>query len=302
MRVLHLDTGREMRGGQRQALLLYEGLRREGVEQEILCRGELRRRTQAGEISAPAVWRASAAADLIHAHDAKAHAWAAVFGRGRPVVVARRVAFPLKRGWLSRWKYGRATLYLAVSAFVRDRLVEAGVPPQRIRIVPDGVPPPDPLPPFRPIAEKPVVLAPASADPLKGTDLARQACKLAGLDLQLSDDLEADLPSADIFLYLTRSEGLGSALILASTHAKPIVASRVGGVGEVVVDGETGLLTANDPEAIANALGRFRADPNLARRCAEAAQARAAAELSDDRMIARTLEAYRSVLSAKTSP
>ena len=84
-------------------------------------------------------------------------------------------------------------------------------------------------------------------------------------------------------------------------HAKPIVASRVGGVGEVVVDGETGLLTANEPVEVAAALARFQADPELARRCAEAAQARAAAELSDGRMIGRTLEAYRSVLSAKTS-
>jgi glycosyltransferase involved in cell wall biosynthesis len=300
MRVLHLDTGRELRGGQRQALLLYNGLQGGGFEQRMLCRGELRRLTGAGEISGLAVWRAAPSADLIHAHDARAHTLAALFGRGRPLVVSRRVAFPVGTGALSRWKYRRAARFLAVSNFVRDRLLQAGVPAGRIQVVYDGVAPPQPAPVFRPLSEMPLVVAPASADPLKGADLARQACALAGLDLKLSSDLDADLPQAGILLYLTASEGLGSALILAAMHAKPIVASNVGGVPEVVADGDTGLLTANDPAQAADALRRFAADPALARRCAEAAQARAIAELSDNRMIARTAEAYRAVLAARS--
>lgn len=301
MHVLHLDTGREMRGGQRQALLLYRGLERLGVRQTLLCRGELRRAAGAEELSPLAVWRAAKRADLIHTHDAKAHTLGALFGRGLPVVVSRRVAFPVKAGRLSRWKYRQAALYLAVSAFVRDRLIDAGVRQERIRIAPDGVPPPDPLPAFRPPGGRPLVVAPASSDPLKGGDLARDACRLANLELKLSVDLDADLPTAGIFLYLTQSEGLGSALILASLHAKPIVASRVGGVPEVVLDGETGLLAANDPRAIAAALARFVAEPELARRCAERAQERASAEFGDGKMVARTLEAYRAVLSESTS-
>ena len=302
MRVLHLDSGREMRGGQRQALLLCRGLTARGVDQQLLCRDGLLRQGVGEELSGLAVWRAASLADLIHAHDAKSHTLAALFGRGRPVVVSRRVAFPVKRGVLSRWKYGRAALYLAVSDFVRGQLLAASVPAERIRVVPDGVRPPEPLPAFRPTAGKPRVLAPASADPLKAAELARAACKQADLELMLSTDLEADLPGADIFLYLTESEGLGSALILASMYAKPIVASNVGGVPEVIADGETGLLTANEPATVARALERFQSDPELARRCAEAAQRRAAAELSDDKMIDRTLEAYRWVLSTSPAP
>ena len=301
MRVLHLDSGRELRGGQRQALLLYEGLRRQGVEQQILCRGELLRRSSGEPLSALATWRAARDVDLIHAHDARAHTLAAVCGRGRPVVVSRRVAFPVKTGALNRWKYGQATLFLAVSGFVRDRLLKAGVPANRIAVVPDGVVRPDPLPAFRAIALNPRVVAPASDDPLKCEQLARQACDMAGLDLALSSNLDADLPNADIFLYLTESEGLGSALILASMHAKPIVASRVGGVPEAVQDGETGLLVSNDPANVAQALTTLCSDPELAQRYAESAQARALRELSDDKMVARTLEAYRSVL-ATSSP
>lgn len=301
MRILHLDTGRELRGGQRQALLLYRGLEGAGVRQQLLCRGELLRRGGGAAISMWAAWRAAGNADLIHAHDAKAHTLAVLFGRGKPVVVSRRVAFPVKTGRLNRWKYREPALYLAVSEFVRNLLLEAGVPAERVRVVPDGIPPPNPLPAFRPIGAKPLVVAPASADPLKGAALARKACDLAGVELLLSTDLERDMPRAAVFLYLTESEGLGSALILASMHAKPIVASNVGGVPEVVTAGETGLLTPNDPAEAAKALARFLSDAALARRCAEAAQARAVGELSDDRMIARTLEAYRSVLSARTA-
>jgi hypothetical protein len=87
MRVLHLDCGRALRGGQRQAFILFEGLKRAGVEQMILCRGELRERTGGGEISASAVWREAGRADLIHAHDARSHTLAALLARGRPVVV-----------------------------------------------------------------------------------------------------------------------------------------------------------------------------------------------------------------------
>ena len=295
MRVLHLDCGRELRGGQRQVLLLFRGLEPQGIEQTILCRGELRRRLpQARDISWPAVWRAASKVDLIHAHDARSHTLAAAVGRGRPIIVSRRVAFPVRAGALSRWKYRRAALFLAVSAFVRDRLIEAGVEEERIGIVPDGVPVREPA--VRPMRESPLVVAPESADPLKGADLAQEACRLAGFELRLSRDLDADLPNADLFLYLTESEGLGSALLLAAMHEKPIVASRVGGVPEAIIDWETGLLTANEPAAAAAALQCLHRDPELAGRLAQAARARAVREFSDDRMVARTLEAYRSVL------
>ena len=53
----------------------------------------------------------------------------AVLKRLHPLVVSRRVAFPVKAGVFSRLKYRRADLYLAVSKFVDARLRSAGVPP-----------------------------------------------------------------------------------------------------------------------------------------------------------------------------
>ena len=95
-----------------------------------------------------------------------------------------------------------------------------------------------------------------SADPMKGDDLVRQAAALAGFQVQFSDNLERDLPSAGLLIYITRSEGLGSAALMAMAYGVPVVASRVGGLPEIVIDGETGILTSNEPEAIGDAVIR----------------------------------------------
>ena len=72
---------------------------------------------------------------VVHAHDARTHTMATLL-RGRPLVVARRVAFPVG----SRWKYGKARRYIAVSEFVKGVLIEGGVPAEKISVVYDGVP------------------------------------------------------------------------------------------------------------------------------------------------------------------
>lgn len=296
MRVLHLDAGREMRGGQRQVGWLVAALAERSVEQRILARGPLRELLDVGEIGPWAVLREGGWADLIHAHDAKSHTLAAVLRPDKPLVVSRRVAFPPKRGWASRWKYGRAARILAVSEYVREQVVAAGVPPGRVEVVHDAAPGPAVEPPWRPPAKPPAALALESADPLKGTALARRSCESAGLPLRLTRDLDADLPAADVFLYLSESEGLGSALIAASLAKKAIVASRVGGIPEIVLDGETGLLTSNDADSVVAALRRIAADGELARRCAEAAYRRARERFSIATMAERTIAAYRAVL------
>ncbi len=54
-----------------------------------------------------------------------------------------------------------------------------------------------------------------------------------------------------MFLYITHKEGLGSAALLAMASGVPVVASRVGGLPEIVDDGGTGFFVENHPEAIA---------------------------------------------------
>src|SRR5438067_3902845 len=142
MRILHLDTGREMRGGQWQVLRLIEGLAAEGVQSTLLARKEAplyaAARRQGWRVEPIGLTRAVMelrAHDLTHAHDARSHTLGTLL-RGRPLVVSRRVAFAVG----SRWKYGRARRYLAVSEFVKGVLIESGVPPEKIAVVYDGVP------------------------------------------------------------------------------------------------------------------------------------------------------------------
>lgn len=236
MRVLHLDFGRHMRGGQFQVLHLIDALSSRGIEQQFL--------SPHGEPFSIAKLRAHTG--IIHAHDAKSHTFAALFGKG-PLIVSRRVAFPIKSTWTSRWKYGQPRLYLAVSKYVANKLIEAGVPSSKIEVIYDGV---QLLPPSTRTGP---LIAPASDDPMKGSDLIRQS----GLQVEFTTNLPEALKTARGLLYITREEGLGSAALLAMGAGVPVVASNIGGLPEIVHHQQTGLLTENDPAAIAAAAARL---------------------------------------------
>jgi hypothetical protein len=293
MLILHLDSGREMRGGQWQVLRLLEGLRRENVDCTLLSpRGSpLWDKARAFDLDVRplgilAVHQRARQSDLIHAHDARTHTLAAFLG-GAPLVVSRRVAFPIR----SRWKYRHASRYAAVSQFVKGVLMEGGVPEDKISVVYDGVP----LGELAAGGE--TVVAPASGDPRKGTALALESTRRAGVDLLLSRDLESDLAGAGLFLYLTRSEGLGSAILMAMAAGVPVVASNVGGIPEILRHRENGWLAENEPEPIAAAIRELLSDRALARALAARARQTVAEKFSLDQMIHNTIHVYRQVLS-----
>jgi hypothetical protein len=298
MRTLHLDAGREMRGGQWQVLRLLEGLAAAGVEVSLLARAgsplfaaARKRGWNVGPLGMARVFWEARRHDLVHAHDARSHTLAALAG-GAPLVVARRVAFPLgSPKMFSRWKYARAGCYIAVSEFVRSVLLAGGVSPETIEVVYDGVPLLEP-------ASGSTVLAPANAgDPQKGAALAAEAARLAGLRLRFGDQLERDLREAGLFLYLTRSEGLGSAALLAMSAGVPVVASNVGGLREVIRHRENGLLVENTVEAVAAALRELTADRELARRLGRAARQTVQERFTIDIMVRKTVGIYHKVLS-----
>jgi glycosyltransferase involved in cell wall biosynthesis len=287
MRVLHVDTGRELRGGQRQALLLVRALRGRGVESRVLARGPLldaarREGFEAGEVSVWKVLAWSRRVDVVHCHDARSHTLAWLASRA-PVVVSRRVAFPVQKGPFSRKKYAFPARFCAISRAVRDELLRAGVPPEKIRIVPDAT-----LLPGALSARDGPLVAIASDDPKKGGAILRAS----GLPVVFSADLERDLARARAFLYITESEGLGSAALLAMAHGVPVIASDVGGLKEIVRDGETGLLVRNTPEALRAAVERLERDAGLAGRLAAAGRALVEKEFTVERMAAATLAVY----------
>jgi glycosyltransferase involved in cell wall biosynthesis len=291
--ILHVDTGRQMRGGQHQVLYLMRGLAAAGVRSTLLApagspllRAAAGAGLEAGKLSAAALWKLARQVDLVHAHTGRAHTLGAVFAR-RPLVVSRRVAFAVKGGPASRWKYRRAAHFLAVSRYVAGRLLEARIPQERISVVYDGVPlgAPSRLEPF--------LVAPATDDPRKGTRLVRQAAAMAGVEVRFSGNLEQDLARACGLIYISEEEGLGSAVLLAMARAVPVVASAVGGLPEAVEDGRTGLLVGNSPEEIAAAMRWLLEEPAAAAEMGCHGRLRLQERFTVEKMVQGTLEVYR---------
>jgi glycosyltransferase involved in cell wall biosynthesis len=296
MRILHLDSGREMRGGQWQVSRLLEGLAQAGIESVLLARRESPLYRLAAEKGVRVEnWglgparRLAARCDLIHAHDAHGHTVAALatLTAHTPLIVARRVDFSIG----SRWKYGRAACFIAVSKHVKSVLINGGVPQDRIFVVYDGVPLLAP-------AQGSDILAPANTeDPRKGARLALEAAQLAGVPLRFSQNLEHDLPDAGIFIYLTYAEGLGSGAMLAMSAGVPVIASNIGGLREVIRHRIDGLLVANSVHAVAEAIRDLHENSSFTRELGHAARESVAERFTCEKMVDDTIEVYRQVLS-----
>lgn len=156
--VLHIDTERGWRGGERQVFWLAREMRRLGHHPLIAARPRELLATRASvaglevvgcnprsELDLRAAWRLRAAIrrsaiDVVHAHTAHGVTLGAfaVMGTRIPLVAARRVDFPLRRGPTSKWKYGRASRIIAVSDAVKRVLVDGGLSAKQIDVVPDG--------------------------------------------------------------------------------------------------------------------------------------------------------------------
>jgi len=111
------------------------------------------------------------------------------------------------------------------------------------------------------------------------------------------DDVPALLAEADVLALPSWVEGLPLVVLEAMAQATPVVASRVGGIPELVVDGETGLLVPpRDVAALARALDSLLADPAHSRRLGEAGRRRAEERFALERMVDRVLEVYAEAL------
>jgi glycosyltransferase involved in cell wall biosynthesis len=101
----------------------------------------------------------------------------------------------------------------------------------------------------------------------------------------------------DVFVMSSVSEGLGTSLLDAMACSKPIVATRVGGIPEVVEDEVTGQLVApRDHRAMAAAIVKQLRSPDLRRRMAEAGLRRVREQFTVDRMVAETAAVYERVV------
>jgi L-malate glycosyltransferase len=237
------------------------------------------------------------------------------------------------RRLLDRYVVARlSTKMLAVSEWDRRNMIEReGIPAERIDVLPNGIPaPPEQGPDLRGAlgvtVGLPLIGAVGRLFPEKGyDDLIRAVallrdrghelrCVILGdgpqdqqlrdlvAELGVADDVllagrRSDVPdvirSLDVAVLCSKREGSPLAMLEYMAGAAPIVATAVGGVPELVHDGEQALLVApRDPQALAAAVQRLLDDPELARRLGASARARQRAEYDLDVVLQRLERLY----------
>lgn len=114
-------------------------------------------------------------------------------------------------------------------------------------------------------------------------------------------DVPELLNALDAFVLCSRNEGMGRALVEAMASGLPAVATGVGGIPDLVRDGENGLLIpAGDPDALAEAVGRLLASPEARRAIGQKAR-ESSAEYSVEEMNRRLEKLYRELHREKTA-
>ena len=122
-----------------------------------------------------------------------------------------------------------------------------------------------------------------------------------------NEELAIQYQQADVFVLPAirdqkgDTEGLGVVMIEALTFKTPVVASDVGGISDVIIDGKTGLLVPEkDPEQLAKAINRILSDNALAKRLGEAGCEHAKSYFDWERIVDRLLEETESSLNQST--
>ncbi len=265
---------------------------------------------------------------ILHAHTSPTLSLAWLVRRLAPVravVHTRRVAFPVRPSQKYRTAADR---YVAISQAVADGLLGAGLDPGRLEVIPSAVDL-EPLDAARPAPElaslsRPVVGCVGQLSAEKGQASLAEAwpsvlrehpgatlvlvgdgperARVERLTAQVPerivlagfrDDVPSWLKGLDLYAQPSLAEGLGTSVLDAMGCRLPVVASRIGGLPEVV-GAHTGLLVPpGDPAALADAITALLSDPARARSMGEAGRRRVAEEFGVDRMVERYLGVYR---------
>jgi glycogen(starch) synthase len=203
----------------------------------------------------------------------------------------------------------RARVVIGVSRQLTEAARSAGV--RDARWIPNGVEIP---PEVGEEADPPEVLYVGRLSPEKGIEELVEATR--GLNLVVAGDgplrhlvpdalgfvprpeLEPLYARAAVAVFPSRIEGFGVACAEAMAHGRAVVASAVGGLRDLVQDGETGLLVPpGDPKALRTAIDRLLADEDLRRRLGLAAREHVTALCSWERVADETLAAYEAALA-----
>ncbi len=110
------------------------------------------------------------------------------------------------------------------------------------------------------------------------------------------NEVVALLSAASVFVAPSLYEPFGIMNLEAMACQRPVVSTRVGGITDVVLDGETGLLVPpNNPDELANAVSKIVADPKLGEHMGEAGRRRVEDRFTWDKVAVETLSVYNEV-------
>ena len=305
MKVLHIDTGSEWRGGQRQALLLHEGLLENGVESYLAgnesgklikkCKKNCLTYAYKGEINPISVINLkkiinNIKPDIVHSHDAHSLTPSLILkhlGLNYRLIHTRRVDFHIKNSLMSRWKYNNKNIdsLIAISEAVKNILIEDGIkrPVEKIYSGLDknsvvklsdnkkndlrkklDINPGDfvigsvgnfvPHKDFETLIkafklvydEKKNVklLLVGNGELLNDMKKLSEELNISGsvIFTGYADNVGELMNIMDLYAATSQEEGLNTSVIEAMMHGLPVVATKAGGLPELVVDNYNGYL------------------------------------------------------------
>ncbi len=254
-------------------------------------------------------------------------------------IVFRRVNFPLRNSLFTRFKYTWGIdCIVAISESIRLQLENCGIPASKIRTIYEGMDlslyPAHSRAETRSTEEPVVVGTVAYLSREKGLNYLIEAASLIPsvqrklrfvivgdgdclqelIGLVQEKGLEGVFQFAgfhsntsqfmktfDIFALPSLSEGLSSAILEAMATSLPIVATEVGGIPELVTDGDNGLLVAPaDPVALARAIERLADNPEESRRMGLRGRSRIEKQFTLERKITETEQLCGTLLHQST--
>ncbi len=270
--------------------------------------------------------------DIIHTHTANAHTvayYSAILGSQTPIVVSKRTDFPVKSP--KKFNHQKIAKILCVSKKIQEITQKDVIKPDRVETVYSGIDTKrfegdqKDIRDLIGVSKKEVLIGNCSAlapqkDYFTFIDLAKRFPDkhfvLIGdgpLEDQLKEyaagaenihftgflkDINLYLKSLDFFLMTSETEGLGTSLLDAMICKIPIVATRAGGIPEIVIHEQTGLTAeVRDIEELARQLNRMLEDSDLRQKLTQNAYNNVIKNFSREITAKKTYEVYKRILA-----
>ncbi len=361
LHLLHLSSAKSWRGGEQQIAYLASEIQRQKISQIIFCVAEAPLHQWCIQNGIPHLTytkRASIDPFLssrirqickkekithIHAHDSHAHTFAFVaaffLGNKTPIILSRRVDFPIRDSFFSRLKYNHTSIrkIVCVSHFIRRVIQPVIENQQKLTVIHSGIDVArfqvsrshELRETYQLASNTKIIINVAALSEHKdhatfvrtaerllryrkdiaffivGGDSGTEAATVAliaekGLTEKViltgyRDNIPSLLAQADVFLFTSREEGLGTSILDAFAAHLPVVATNAGGIPEMVVLDQTGYLAriGNDKE-LAVGVEKMLDDEDYRMQCVHGATEQLQ-QFTHYKMAGTTIALYRTV-------